>query len=285
MRVVSYNLYLGVDLSLMFGVPAEGMDAAVTTLLAQLEVTDFPTRARAIAKLLLDTDADLVGLQEVTTWTRGGEVICDFLPELTAALGSSYTVHAVNPNFAGSGAGLTIQGSNVTLVRDGVPVHGEGTGDFDAGLVVPTPMGEARIARSFGWVDAEVGGREVRFVNTHTEAYDEQVRNSQRDELLAAIGDPGRPVVLVGDFNAEPEYVGMPEHWVDAWVAAGGAEGYTCGQGPDLRNEVSTLTQRIDYVWARGLEVSDCWLIGADRADRVNGLWPSDHAGVVADLR
>lgn len=285
MRVASYNLYLGVDLSLLFGVPAAEMDAAAATLLAQLEVTDFSRRARAIARLLLEADADLVGLQEVTTWTLGGEVVCDFLVELTTALGSSYSVHALNANFAGAGAGLTIQGSNVTLVRHGVSVQAEGTGDFDAGLVVPTPVGEVRIARSYGWVDAEVEGREVRFVNTHTEAYDEQVRNAQRDEVLAAIGDPGRPVVLVGDFNAEPAYVGMPEPWADAWLMAGGSEGYTCGQGPDLRNEVSTLTQRIDYVWVRDLEVSDCRLIGADPADRAHGLWPSDHAGVVADLQ
>ena len=118
-------------------------------------------------------------------------------------------------------------------------------------------------------------------MNTHTEAYDEQVRNAQRDELLAAIGDPGRSVVLVGDFNATPDRVGMPSA-VRRRLGRPREAGHTCGQAADLRNAVSALHERIDYVWVRDAEVVDCRLIGAEPAeDRTeSGLWPSDHAGV-----
>ena len=68
-------------------------------------------------------------------------------------------------------------------------VQGERVGDFAARMTVPTPIGEVSIARSWGWVDAEVAGDPVRFVNTHTEAYDERVRDAQRDQLLHAVGD------------------------------------------------------------------------------------------------
>lgn len=296
-RVATYNLYLGVDLSLLFGVPVDGMDAVVNELTRQLEITDFPSRARAIARLLVEAQVDLVGLQEVTRWTRGDDVVVDFLEELTAALeeaGAEYDVHAVNENFGGSGANLTITGSNATLVRrdrqdtrQDIRVLAEGTGDYEAGLVVPTPLGEVRIARSWGWVDVELNGRPLRFVNTHTEAYDETVRNAQRDQLLTTLEAVDGPVVLVGDFNAPPDQVGIGAPYKDAWsVADGNPEaGFTCGQSADLRNEESLLRERIDYIWVRGANVRTCQLTGDRPSHRTEtGLWPSDHAAVCAEL-
>ncbi|HSV37811.1 MAG TPA: endonuclease/exonuclease/phosphatase family protein [Nocardioidaceae bacterium] len=289
LRVATYNLYLGADLSLLFGVPEEGMADVVTTLLDQLSVTDFPTRARAIARLLVDADVELVGLQEVTRWTRAGDVLCDFLAELTSALedaGGAYDVHAVNRNFAGAGADMTVEGSNVTLVRRELVVLSEQVGDFADALTVTTPMGDVSIRRSWGLVDVEAVGRQLRFVNTHTEAYDVDVRNAQRDELLASVGEV-TPCVIVGDFNATPDRVGLGAPYADAWIAAGGdpAGGLTCGQAADLRNEVSALAERIDYVWVRDATVEACRLIGAEPSDRTpTGLWPSDHAGVLAEV-
>ena len=290
LRVATYNLYLGADLSLLFGLPEEGSAEVVAELTRQLEVTDFPTRARAVARLLVDAQVDLVGLQEVTRWERGGVVLCDFREELKAALaetGDDYDVHAVNANFAGTGAEMAIEGSNVILVRRDLRVLEERIGTYAAALTVPTPMGPVRIARSWGWVDVETELGVVRFANTHTEAYDVTVRNAQRDELLEAVGNPDYPVVLVGDFNATPDNVGIPAPYVDAWRAAGHDPntGHTCGQAADLRNEASTLHERIDYVWVRGAKVEECELLGAKSEERTEGgLWPSDHAGVLAKI-
>ena len=81
----------------------------------------------------------------------------------------------------------------------------------------------------------------------------------------------------------------MPAGFVDAWVAAGhpslGEKAATCGQRGDLANVESTLRDRIDYVWARGAHVVSATRIGACPEERTaDGLWPSDHAGVVAEL-
>lgn len=185
---------------------------------------------------------------------------------------------------------MAVTGHNAVLVRraGAVRVTGGRTGGFRRTLDIPTAMPDVvlNVARSWGWIDAELGGRTVRFVNTHTEAWDAEVRDAQRDELLAEIGDPGFPVVLLGDLNATPDQVGMPEVYVDAWGAAGGGgPGTTCGQASDLANPVSSLASRIDYVFVRGGQVTGCRVIGGERADRTQGgLWPSDHAGVVADL-
>ena len=303
LRVATYNLYLGADVALLFGAAdLDQLSARVHVVRAQLAATRFEERARAVAAILARERVDLVGLQEMSRWTTtppDGEeqVLVDFLPTLLAELaasGAAYDAYAVNPNFGGAlpvdGEGVfTLSGANVTLVRREGPVEvvAEATGTYDAGLDVPTGIAGVTfpVARSWGRVDVRVSGRPLRFVNTHTEAYDGPVRDAQRDEVLAANADTDAPVVLVGDFNARPDVVGVPAGWTDAWTRGEG-DGFTCGQAPDLANEVSRLRERIDYVWVRGAGVLDTRTVGDLPGVRTgpHGLWPSDHAGVLADL-
>lgn len=307
LRVATYNLYLGADLTVIFGVAdAEELARQARVVHEQVVATDFPSRARAVARILVREQVDVAGLQEVARWSRvvegvgGGEqqeVWLDFADELLAALsdaGATYDVHACTENFRGGarvagGASMSVLGHNLVLVRrgSGVSVLAEGTADFSRTLDVVTPMPGLvlNVARSYGWVDAEVGGTRFRFVNTHAEAWDEEIRNAQRDEMLAGVGDPGHPVVVVGDFNSAPESVGMPMEYVDAWAVAGReGDGSTCCAGATLVDEAH-LRQRIDYVWVRGARVLSCRVVGDQLDDRTpGGLWPSDHAGVVAEL-
>ena len=64
--------------------------------------------------------------------------------------------------------------------------------------------------------------------------------------------------------------------------------GFTCCQDGDLRNPDSKLSFRIDLVLYRGdFHVENIELVGDKQADKttLSGLWPSDHAGVVATLQ
>ncbi len=300
-RVATYNLYLGADLTTVFGVrDSEELSAAARRVRDQVLATDFPARAAAVAAILVRERVDVVGLQEVATWSRatadGSEVWLDFLDELLAALahqGAGYDVHAATASFRGgasvAGAGeMSVLGHNVVLVRrgSGLSVAAERTGDFRRTLDIVTPMPGLvlNVARSWGYVDLVADGGRFRFANVHLEAWDAPVRAAQRDELLAAVEGP-LPTVVVGDFNEVPERVGMPEEYVDAWAVAGqGRPGPTCGQAADLTG-ASTLAQRIDYVWVRDLAVRGCVVAGDSVEDRTpSGLWPSDHACVVAEL-
>jgi endonuclease/exonuclease/phosphatase family metal-dependent hydrolase len=310
LRVATYNLYLGADLTLVFGADSpESLQGRARAVRDQVVATDFPARAEKIADALVRAGADVVGLQEVARWSRvplSGDgtpgpptVWCDFLPVLLEALaerGSRYAAHAPNPTFSGQTAvsaseAMAVAGSNVILVREdaGVAVSAARTGDYRATLHVPTGMPALvlEVARGWSTVDATYAGVPFRFVNTHTEAWDGTVRDSQRDEVLAAEGDADTPLILVGDLNAEPAEVGMPGAFLDAWTEAGDSgPGFTCGQRPDLANPTSALNQRIDYVWVRGADVAGCRVAGAAPEDRTSsGLWPSDHASVVADVR
>lgn len=310
LTVATYNLYLGADLALLFGVrSAAELETQVAVVRDQLDRTDFGQRAAAVARILAREEVDLVGLQEVSRWAtapvspEGGlgpeQVLADFLPALLDALavaGTPYDAHAVQGSFAGGlpvdDHWMSVAGANVVLVRRDGPftVAAERVGTFDAGHAVTTGLDGVAfpIIRSWGCVEGEVDGHRLVFANTHTEAYDAATRDAQRDELVALLDGTGCPVVVVGDFNATPTQVGMPAPYVDAWTAAGHEpeDGPTCGQDADLANATNRLRERIDYVFVRDADVLACRRVGHRDEDRTTPgrLWPSDHAGVVARL-
>lgn len=294
-RVATYNIYLGAELSPLVLLEPGRLEEQEEVLRATLRRTHFPARARAIAQLLVRERVDLVGLQEVTTWTDNGQVFSDAMVELTAALeefGAPYDVHGYAPSFGGSAKTATLDmsltgGCAVLRRRDSAAtVVDESTAVFEATMALP-PSAEADLSITRGWsrVDLDVDGRPLTFVTTHTEAYDDDIRDAQVAQMVATLGDG--PTVVVGDFNAIPEDAGMPEEYADAWLAAGNdpAGGLTWGQAPDLTNPDDTASHRIDFVFVRGAEVTECAVIGFDPADRTaDGVWPSDHAGVVAEI-
>ena len=309
LTVATWNLYLGADLALLLDATTlEELADRIDVVRGQLQRTDFTERARAIAGLLQRERVDVVGLQEVSRWTEAPlsdlehpTVLADFLPVLLAELehlGTPYDVHAVESSFEGGlpvgDRWMQVTGSNAVLARRDarLEITAEETEHFATTLELRTGVEGVAfpVRRSWGRVDLVAGGRRLTLVNTHTEAYDAGVRDAQRDELLAQVEaqvGQGDAVVLVGDLNATPEQVGVAAPYVDAWTAAGGdaAGGRTCGQSGDLSNPEPDLRVRIDYVFVRNLVVRSCRVVGGDPQDRTpSGLWPSDHAAVVAEL-
>ncbi len=68
-RVMSRNLYLGADLSP--GTSATNFQDLVDAagqILNQVDVNDFPTRAKGLAQEIINRNPDLVGLQEAALW-------------------------------------------------------------------------------------------------------------------------------------------------------------------------------------------------------------------------
>ncbi|MGI9625716.1 MAG: endonuclease/exonuclease/phosphatase family protein [Longimicrobiales bacterium] len=197
----------------------------------------------------------------------------------------------------------------VMLVRDDVDVEGTAQGTYAATF----PLAEG-LDLTRGWIRTEVHhrGRVFQVVNTHLEGQSlAPIQALQVDELLAsiAVGHPGT-TILMGDLNSDaaagpgapswtPSYDRLIDAgFIDSWVRARPRKrrGFTCCQDPDLRNSASVADQRIDFVLIgtdakhrgrkrfRGRIRST--LIGEDPEDKTvpNGLWPSDHAGLVTEL-
>jgi endonuclease/exonuclease/phosphatase family metal-dependent hydrolase len=311
----SYNLYLGADLTPLFSAttPAELVQRA-GQIYANVVKTDFPARAEAIAELLAANPPDVAGLQEVALWETGpiGGPLTpsyDFLQLVLDALarhGLVYRPVATNMNFSGESpisatTAARFMDRDVIIARADRPdallkVSDPESHNFAAQLVIPTGIPGLSFAVPRGWsaVDVKVRGKTVRFANTHLEAFSAPVRNAQGRELAAALATSTDPVVLVGDLNSRPDdaagaygtFAGAG--YADAWTAVHGPNaGFTSGQSELLDNVPSLLDHRIDYVLyqPRSVEAFAADVIGDELNDRTfSGLWPSDHAGVVATL-
>jgi len=143
----------------------------------------------------------------------------------------------------------------------------------------------------------KVQGVELVFANTHLEPFSPIIQGFQAAELFGVFAGETRPVVLVGDFNSRPGPASDPNTatyrlftgngYVDTFGAVNpGVDGFTCCQAPDLANPVSLLDERVDHLFLKGaLAPRAASLVGEDPDDRIGGLWPSDHAGVVGSVR
>ena len=160
----------------------------------------------------------------------------------------------------------------------------------------------AQVTERAGWVSVDLahGKSKTRFVVTHLNfdpLLDPTIANAQANELLDSAGQSSIPTVMLGDFNSNANSSSDPTNltyqtiiganFKDAWnVAHGAATSVTCCQDENLQNADSKLSVRYDLVFVRGISVLDAQVVGDKSADKTpSGLWPSDHAGVIATLQ
>ncbi len=163
--------------------------------------------------------------------------------------------------------------------------------------------GETRSALSVR-IDSPVGP--ILFTTTHLnwKLHQSDTRCRQvlalAEQVLRLRPRDGFPPLMVGDFNAEPDSDEMrflrgahaigdrAVYFNDAFRVAGDGEGHTwCNRNPYAR-EAFEPDKRIDYIYVgyptrEGLGlVESCRVVCDDEKD---GVWPSDHFGVYAELR
>jgi endonuclease/exonuclease/phosphatase family metal-dependent hydrolase len=188
---------------------------------------------------------------------------------------------------------------DVILVRDDLLTGRAAAGHFVN--LVPIPGTAFSVLR--GWVSVEVKfrGEWLRFVNSHPEPHSVGggfFNAAQLSELIAELDGAALPVVLAGDLNAPatvPGSFGSGPYlalltqggFTDAWLEVHPTlPGLTCCYSETLTDASSTLDERIDLILYRGpFRALSAELYGEDPADRIGNLWPSDHAGVGAEIR
>jgi endonuclease/exonuclease/phosphatase family metal-dependent hydrolase len=199
----------------------------------------------------------------------------------------------------------------VILVNKDVPYSNPIKGEYIAKLPVPSPIGgNIIIPRGYVSVEAMVNNKSYRFICTHLEAFTELVRYPQAQELAAIFANEILPIIAVGDFNTtdptppnpymDATYqflTGIQAGYIDTWIHnqyGNQGSGYTSPFSAALRDPYPDLYQRIDLIFVKNSGASTgphpigpvrAEVIGIKQKDRtVSGLWPSDHAGVAAQL-
>lgn len=294
--VLTQNLFLGAALAPALEAETETeFERTAESIYRNVLESRLDLRAQALADEVAGIEPDVIGLQEAARFAeRGGEATTrDYFQMFADALeerGLSYTERASVKTFdaefpvtSGSVSDrIRFSNRDVILAREGVETSAAGAGTYYAG------SREFGIGR--GYCSTTVEGA-FTFVNTHLSPPRVPVLQfSQASELSARFRDP--PTVLVGDFNSGPNTSSAPAYdvltnrYADAYAVANPDEkGYTCCQEPTLTNEESTLDRRIDHVFTRGdVEIRGAERVVDDQTARVEGRWPSDHAGVTAEL-
>jgi hypothetical protein len=193
---------------------------------------------------------------------------------------------------------------DVILVKDGVNYSNPYFKRFDTNEIVGLAGQELEIYRGWASIDLSIEGLDFRFVTTHLEPESTpEIQVAQGDELLVGLDEVAGiygdlPVIVTGDINSAADGSDTPTYgnladagFKDAWGKRGG--GLTCCQAEDLLSPWE-LTRRVDVILLRGdfglyepgvLGAVHATIFGNKEADRTpSGLWPSDHAGVAANI-
>lgn len=313
LTVMTYNVYVGSSAEPLLSV--ENLLQAPTEVAKMYEnviAADFPSRAAAIAKTINTYKPHLIGLQEISLIrkqspgdflpdnpTLAEDVVMDYLQILMDAIqleGLDYTVASQienldveMPMFTATGLDdIRLTDYDVILSRSDVEISHPTSANYDTKLIIEL-LG-LEIERGYTAVNATVAGNTYRFVNTHLEAFTQDVRVAQTQELVDLLADEALPIILLGDFNTRAtQGTGyqtiISAGYEDLWQMDSEGTGNTCCQDGDILNEISDLTVRIDQIFARNLQPTNVvtHTVGDKSTDRLaSGLWPSDHAGVVA---
>jgi endonuclease/exonuclease/phosphatase family metal-dependent hydrolase len=324
-KVITRNMDTGSDfgyiLQLQTADPTALM-AAVTQTYAEILQSNMPARADGIAAEIQALQPDVVGLQEITTVLQGPfdpnvhsatTVVEDQLQLLKEALqhrGLQYKVVAVQKNSDVEVPAFTLDFTGVMdvrlidhdaiLVRSDLPVsqlkiENVTMDHFSNELVYPIMGNGVTFWRGWIALDVKFRGKPYRFVTTHLETFYLPIQYGQALELVNGPLLADRPVILAGDLNSDandPNLETSPAYHVlvdamfrDIWHELHPNE---AGNTWPLHGEDGLPNtppfQRIDLIMMRGegIEANGISLFGTALID---GVWPSDHAGVEAELK
>ena len=240
-------------------------------------------RDRVVAAILAESP-DLVGLQEVCTWDGMDMLSSRQVPDLERSLAEhGYALSGARPLDR-------IESSNPIVYRtDALEEIDSGAIFFKRDpLMAPEGTMENLSARFGRWtrfriLNGDAAGEELVVLNAHYNPirFGHRLRSSSiLAEYLPDIAADAR-LIVTGDLNAFPTWSSVKRlttrlSLTDA-LADQGVTGGTLHRGRE-----SFRWGRIDYVLTdESIDVEDAWISQV----RPDGVFPSDHFGVYADLR
>lgn len=282
LSIWTQNLWLGGDIRP--GLRARSLEElrqCVDRAYQQINDNDFPSRAKRLVKKIAECRPQAVALQEVARVSSAKHLPIDYLEMLEQALddqGLRYKVASLSTNGrlsfpSGSYGEVTLVDRDVILINDHLELSGRGEYHFNTQRPIRVG-GEDGFAidtnRGFAWANLEFGGNHFRLFNAHLELNSEETRE-QAYEVFLEIGASQLPVIVTGDFNADPSlwHEDMNRYMVDLWLNLHATPGDTFADG-DYRVRCDVTLYDRDF-----FEPMQMKLTGP-------GDWMSDHAGLLS---
>jgi endonuclease/exonuclease/phosphatase family metal-dependent hydrolase len=321
-KVMTRNLFLGTDLfGLSQLTSLDQVPPAVAALWVDVQASDFPSRAGKVADEVVAQDPDVIGLQEVELYRiqavsdfasnpspNATTVVLDFeqvLLDALAARGASYQVaqETVNTDaelpmdVEGGQSDLRLTDRDVILVRQDLATSSVTSHNYSS--KVPLSIGGATgvqgsLVRGLGSVKVTLKEHTFTVANSHLEVDTGLLgsfQEAQGRELVNQLSSVKGPLIVLGDFNSPADgsststYYDLTQKFTDTWPKVHSEPGLTCCTL--ITSPTYDATVRIDLVLFRDdVRAKDANIVGSDAASdkTAQGLWPSDHGGVVATL-
>jgi endonuclease/exonuclease/phosphatase family metal-dependent hydrolase len=333
-ETMTVNLYIGGGINRIVALDPTDPDylnelvSTVTGVYYEIVASQPNVRIGGVADAIVARLPDIVAVEEATLLRNqspgdlvvGGaspatNVVYDYvqiLVDALAARGAHYAVASTADEWDAEMPMFNLQTGNIDdirqtdreaiLVRTDLPrgqlrVSHPQSGNFTNVITFPF----IGLSSTRGWcsVDVCLRGETFRYICTHLEEETvPQLQVLQARELFAGPAKTRLPVLLCGDFNADPLHRDgslaydtiTANGFRDAWAAvhpSDPAGGLTWGHDEFLADPTTLFDRRIDLVFFRGCsfvpvrsEVVDLSL-GRSEAP----LWASDHAAVFAEFR
>ena len=220
------------------------------------------------ANVVATINPDVVSLCELESWDSydSGDGVAQWKAMLEAKTGQTWYTLDIQDYGVWTAGGIR----NAILSK--YPVQATYRHEFSTGR-----------DRTVGGVSITVNGRNINFMSTHFDPYDESNRISEATQLVSYASGFAEDRIILGDFNALPgttemNIIGNAYH--DAWVDA-----VKLGTNISAADNPNGYTRRgrIDYVWySKGeahLTLKSAQVV--DTRDS-NGVMPSDHRPLLA---
>lgn len=228
-------------------------------------------RKQIVADFIAEADADVLAIQEGL----------DFQLDDLAAVLAAYQKIGVH-----RGGGTKDEFSGL-YVRNGIKVFESGTFWLsETPDVVASKSWDSSLPRTATFAKIQWDGEDVCIYGTHFDHRGEQAR-AMSSKIIREHAPDDMPVIVMGDFNAEPSDVPMTNFSLELYesVVAGLMPQSKLGTFNGFKDP--TGGRRIDHILIKNPS-SKNWLMTKTAKihdQKVNGLFPSDHFPVSATFR
>lgn len=145
---------------------------------------------KAIAKVIIESEAEIVGLQEVDVFTKRSGSSIHMAKELAELAGFDYYYFSKGIDFQGGEYG--------TAIISKYPMSHTET--------IPLPGKEGTEPRTLSLATINIGkGKSLLFANTHMDFSSDSLALAQAKAITETLQSSELPLILMGDMNSTPE--------------------------------------------------------------------------------